>query len=831
MADANRRLAKHSTLGTNYEASGNQVWARDTRSWEARITAWVQTDSAYDVGIFSLYASVILFGFSMVSGIDMVEHIKANYYTNAFGSVAMIISVVIFTFYSMVAKPWFPWEAPIGLEKEGAKDLDYEDRGTFFIGEVLQPDAPQKDKAVVCFSKAKLVTHFFLFGSTGAGKTESIMSMGLNMLLIGSGFQMTDAKAQDKTLFAGMTLLRRFGREDDLYVINFIMGNRDNAGFRCPYNRDTHTFNPAVYGAGSSLAELFISLMPESGGDNAVFQQRAEAFIKAAFRVLVFLRNRGDITASINTISVKMNALETVIDMSIDKTVDSVTKSALCKYIESLPGMSTAVIEKYKETKKLPQGDHYKQHGFISMQLMSALSLFADDYGHIFNVDSADIDTYDTVINKRVLFTLIPALEKSGSSVQTLGKVVIAANKQMLAGLSGDGTLVGDARESFFPDPTEDILPYLSIQDEKAYYMVDQESVIPGQARSLNFSILYASQDYKKLSAENEAEASNMMQNTTTKFCLRQEDQETLDVISARVSEAWVSKASSSEFNSMGAYNDTGAATYEKMSRLNILDFADLKAGQGVITHGDEACWVQVMYAFAGLKKITKYTFDFPRFIPGVIINDKVATEEVRRKGLINKSRKVLIEGIKNDGEMFKESMEEIKDNPLKLREQLSDNSKELQEKGMRVGIDVAFLYSIFKAPEVKMSNRAADLIRDEGLPSTAGMGMGLDSESDNDFGVDLKGAPDLASRRRRRRNRDRAAELMDNIDRASETCRPATRPSSEKRRSRNAALNALIDEPERTLKEYPSSPAPKKDRRKAQDVINRLMGGGKRNE
>jgi len=814
MSKQNRRLAKHSTLGTNYEATGNHVWARDTRGWEARLRAWVQTDSAYDVATFSMYMSVLFFGFSMVSGIAFIETIKMNYYTNAFGAIAMFVAMIIFMFYTYVAKPWFPWEAPIGLEKKG-EDLDYEDRGTFFIGEVLQPDDPAKDGAVVCFSKAKLVTHFFLFGSTGAGKTESIMSMGLNMLLIGSGFQMTDAKAQDKTLFAGMTLLRRFGREDDLYVINFIMGNKDNAGYRCPYNRDTHTFNPAVYGAGSSLAELFISLMPPSGGDNAVFQQRAEAFIKAAFRVLVFLRNRGDITASINTISVKMNALETVIDMSIDQTVDNVTRSALMKYIESLPGMSAAVIDKYKETKKLPQGDHYKQHGFISMQLMSALSLFADDYGHIFNVDSADIDTYDTVINKRVLFTLIPALEKSGSSVQTLGKVVIAANKQMLASLAGDGTLVGDERESFFPDPTEDILPYLSIQDEKAYYMVDQESVIPGQARSLNFSILYASQDYKKLSAENEAEASNMMQNTTTKFCLRQEDQETLDVISARVSEAWVSKASSSEFNSMGAYNDTGSTSYEKMSRLNILDFADLKAGQGVITHGDEACWVQVMYAFIGLKKITKYTFDFPRFIPGVIINDKVATAEVRRKGHVNKTRKVLVEGIKNKGEIFNESKEKIKKIPLCFEERLLGNYKELQEKGLKVGIDVAFLYSIFNQAEISVASPVDNLLGDmEGSDTPERSGMG----DDEDYGIPQKKA-NLASRRRL------IVASIENVEEASEDKRPCVRPRRSGGSKKLSNLIGLDDDP--VIDDYPSMPKPKRDRKKGRDVLRRLLKGG----
>ena len=77
--------------------------------------------------------------------------------------------------------------------------------------------------------------HITIPGTTGAGKTTAILSLLANALAQGSGFVLVDGKA-DRDLFGKvLALARRFGREDDVRVLNFMVAS----GIK-----DSHTFNP-----------------------------------------------------------------------------------------------------------------------------------------------------------------------------------------------------------------------------------------------------------------------------------------------------------------------------------------------------------------------------------------------------------------------------------------------------------------------------------------------------------------------------------------------------------------------------------------------------------
>ena len=80
------------------------------------------------------------------------------------------------------------------------------------------------------FNNDDMRTHVLIFGSTGSGKTEALVSLSFNALAQASGFLYVDGKG-DTSLFAKVfAMCRLMGREDDLLLINFMTGARDIVG-------------------------------------------------------------------------------------------------------------------------------------------------------------------------------------------------------------------------------------------------------------------------------------------------------------------------------------------------------------------------------------------------------------------------------------------------------------------------------------------------------------------------------------------------------------------------------------------------------------------------
>ncbi|MCA3266112.1 MAG: hypothetical protein ING19_08580, partial [Azospirillum sp.] len=73
----------------------------------------------------------------------------------------------------------------------------------------------------IWLTNSDLRQHIFYIGTTGAGKSEALISLVSNAFVWGSGFAFIDGKA-DTNLFGKIyAMARRFGREDDIRVINY----------------------------------------------------------------------------------------------------------------------------------------------------------------------------------------------------------------------------------------------------------------------------------------------------------------------------------------------------------------------------------------------------------------------------------------------------------------------------------------------------------------------------------------------------------------------------------------------------------------------------------
>ncbi|HUB47671.1 MAG TPA: conjugal transfer protein TraG, partial [Acetobacteraceae bacterium] len=140
--------------------------------------------------------------------------------------------------------------------------------------------------------------HVAVPGTTGAGKTEGLLGLVSNAMTHDSGFIFVDGKA-DNSLYAKVrALARRFGREDDLLVLNFMVATG---------NKDSNTFNPFASGNADVIRELLVSQIEQNpaGGNvdtNHVFMARAVALMGALAPALVWMRDNKGVPIDIEKI-------------------------------------------------------------------------------------------------------------------------------------------------------------------------------------------------------------------------------------------------------------------------------------------------------------------------------------------------------------------------------------------------------------------------------------------------------------------------------------------------------------------------------------------------
>jgi intracellular multiplication protein IcmO len=458
-------------------------------------------------------------------------------------------------------------------------------RGIAFFGN------DRKNNEELWFNNDDLRTHVLIFGSTGSGKTEALVSISFNALLHGSGLIYVDGKG-DNSLYAKIfSMARSMGREDDILIVNFMTGAKDIIGAQ--ERRLSNTMNPFCTGSSSMLSQLVVSLMASSSSssDGDMWKGRAIQFVEALMKVLVYMRDRGYILLDASSIRqyFDLNKLESIVADRIFvrdsrepvslKDIPKVILEPLETYVFNLPGYN-----KDKKGKQVSQV--LEQHGYITMQLTRVFSSLADTYGHIIRTNLAEVDFKDIVLNRRILVVLLPALEKSPDELANLGKVIIASLKAMMASGLGED-VEGDYRDVITRKPTNAPTPFLCILDEYGYYAVQGFAVVPAQARSLGFSAIFAGQDLPAFQKASKEEAASIGANTNIKICMKLEDPvETWDFFNKTAGEAYVTKVDSfhmGESSLTGSYLDTNSASYEKRARIDLLDLKEQAEGEAHI--------------------------------------------------------------------------------------------------------------------------------------------------------------------------------------------------------------------------------------------------------
>ncbi len=475
--------------------------------------------------------------------------------------------------------------------------------GILYVGNTSDLDNPDCGQEI-WFTNNDARTHILYLGTTGAGKTEGLKALATNSLTWGSGYVYVDGKA-DTDLWASLySVARRFGRDDDVFVINYMTGNTDEGAL-------SNTMNPFSNGSSSYLSNMITSFMPDAGGDNAMWKERAVALMFSLMPALTYKRDKQGMLLDIGVVRDHIE-LQPIIRLSRDTTLPERIIRAVQGYLRTLPGyVDAAFDDEGNERPPSPDQPMYdlqiarQQHGYLSMQFTRSLQMLADEYHYIFKAQLADVDVLDVVLNRRIMVTLIPALEKSGDEAANLGKIVANTLKGMMGATLGN-TVEGSWETALGSKQTHSSSSFMTVFDEVGYYTAQGMAVMAAQARSLGFSLVFASQDIPAMEKRIKQEARSITGNCNIKIFGRIEDPtDTKDFLTKHGGTFWSLETTgmtartdslAGTFMSAPFYDNMQAGSVQTRQRVDYDHIRDQREGEIHIFFGDWIAKAKMFY-------------------------------------------------------------------------------------------------------------------------------------------------------------------------------------------------------------------------------------------
>ncbi|GGB52794.1 hypothetical protein GCM10011607_11620 [Shewanella inventionis] len=460
--------------------------------------------------------------------------------------------------------------------------------------------------------------HLLFLATTGGGKSVGLTTMTISgALVMGSGYSYTDGKAQLDLSIEHLSNAMRFNRALDFLMISYITGGQDIWG-RTEHQM-SNTFNPYYSSSYSDISELQKSLLD---GDGDIWAKRAESFLSALTKVMVYRRDMGEIQLSVSSF-IPYLSLEAVGKLAGRSDLPPVASSELVEFIRTIPGMTEASFSQLLKGQSPQSTTVYDQFGFITMQIIPLLNMLVGDYAFIFQCLIGQVSMKDCVLNRRILMVLLPALEKSPSSLANLGRISLAAQKSMM-GSSLGSQFEGDVQTNIKNSATSASVPYLSINDEVGYYFVDGTAVAAAQSRSLFISMVYAAQDLpgmRRLSEMASKETDSVIGNTVTKLGGFLMDKQSVEMFKDQMGEAYTVEEDRKDIEKGGVFHGNQVANQVntvRRNRVDIRDFNTLIEGEVYLQQQDRFFKVNMPQITAKELKITALN-DFipcPKFNP-----------------------------------------------------------------------------------------------------------------------------------------------------------------------------------------------------------------------
>ena len=462
--------------------------------------------------------------------------------------------------------------------------------GIFFLGNRLQ------DKQELWLKAKDILTHCLLFGTTGSGKTETLVSLSYNALATASGLFYIDPKASPKLAVQIWQMARFLGRDDDFRVLNY--GTSGKVKGKSP-RRLSNTNNPFTFGSAEALTQLLVSLMPASDGANSIFADKAQALISGVMYALVDLRDKGLLKLSTSIIRDSL-ALEKCVALALHPELDEESRASI------QAALATSGWIAGRDLKEQPES-FAEQFGYAQSYFGKALSSLTDTYSHIYGAEDGEVDFSDAIMQRRILVVLLPSLEKAPAELASLGKISLSAIRNACAvGLGAH--IEGDAADVLeaLPTDTIGIGPYLCIVDEYAAIVTPGFEVVLTQGRGLGIAAIVASQDYAGILEADKKGAQQMVANTCLKVFMRMQDAEkTWELIRGQAGQSTVLRTSGFNINEQisSDYRDANTTTVEQEDRVVLRDLQEQIEGEAHFVFSGQIVRGDMFFANPSLKK------------------------------------------------------------------------------------------------------------------------------------------------------------------------------------------------------------------------------------
>lgn len=429
-------------------------------------------------------------------------------------------------------------------------------------------------------NKDYMCRHMGIFGTTGAGKTEGLLSICFGTLLLASGYMFIDAKGTFELYAKAYNTARLFGREDDMLLLSYLTGDQD---VRADYTaiKVSNTMNILADATHDGMTQTLGSLIPQAGGDNQVWTGMALNLIEVALAILSYRRDYLKQVVSLKALQELLifknlfynweNARKVRDDPSHPHYLPEWVYEGLYNFLNSLTG--------FRDDKTFEEQtpDVFKYFSFASMQFGKILGSFSGLYGYIFNAEYSEINLRDVLLNRRIVIGLLPSLGKSPTELKQMGNTMVTCAKQMYASLLGDraeGTLEDILENS----PAFSNEPQVTIFDEWGQIAPEKgAAVIPQQTRALNICSIFAGQEVAAFGPE----ARSVIGSCDLLIGMKLKDSgDTFNLFREKAGEADAQVLTGSRFLDDKKYQENDTVQFERRSVLNFADFEAQTQGQ-----------------------------------------------------------------------------------------------------------------------------------------------------------------------------------------------------------------------------------------------------------
>lgn len=448
-----------------------------------------------------------------------------------------------------------------------------------------------------------LVRHLLLIGTTGSGKTQAILGMIAQLMAQGSGGIFCDGKADITTWFMLYTLARHFGLERQLLVINYLTSGGANT-------KRSNTTNIFEIASADSLSEMVSSMMGggSGGGNDDMWRGRAEALFGLIIRAACEDRDLRSETIVADDLRRRMT-LQKLIELPQNMIYSQRVRDEAQLFLNDLPGYSAWQKATQPQAKETSMGRMSEQLGFLQMQFTRVLSLLSGTYGYITGTDISEIDWIDVINQRRTVYIMLPALEKSPESLKQLGRMVVTSMRNAMLPIIGGGQLTGLKKILIDGRPIGKQIPYGLFLDEYGSYCVEGFGDVVAQIRSMGVFACFSGQDWASFKKGSEVEADRVNANTSTKIFLKTFDVNTVKLLVdtcgkklVSVAGTWGDRPNGGRPDMRTNFQSVDALQVQEVDRARIDQMASQDPGMAHIYFGGKL-WTKVKMFYPAIQQ------------------------------------------------------------------------------------------------------------------------------------------------------------------------------------------------------------------------------------